>query len=113
MMAERESPLCQELGPKKFTEKVEKANKFYDNYKAGKRDPKTGEFYYHIHGKNPLLKTKLGRNDGCISCGGCEIGLGVTTSTAIVICTRCGTYHEIKRDRVTREIVEVVIRKRD
>ncbi len=106
-MSVKESPLCQEIGPKKYKERIEKSNKFYDEFKAGKKDPKTGQFYYHIHGKNPLLKTKLGVNDGCVECGKCKYPLGITTSTSCIICSQCNTLHSIVRDKLTRDIIEI------
>lgn len=50
----KESPLKQTIGPKKYEERVRKAWDFYDKYKAGKTDPKTGIYYNHIDftGKN-------------------------------------------------------------
>jgi hypothetical protein len=58
-MSEKEPPLMQQLGRKKYKEQVEKCNKFYDDHMAGKRNPKTGDYYYPISYSDPS-KPKFG-----------------------------------------------------
>lgn len=95
----KESKLLQELGPKKYYKKVEDANKFYDKYKAGKRDPKTGEVFRDISYSNPNKQTNLGRPLGCIECLSCNEPLNVKTSTVSIICGRCRCMHRIEHNR--------------
>lgn len=108
-MSDKESPKIQEMGLKKYKQMIEKENKFYDQYKAGRKDPKTGQYYYNISTKNPLAKTKLGRDAGCIECLNCGYTLSISTATVIIICSQCKSYHIISRDKHTNDI-EVSLR---
>ena len=91
MTKDRESPLMQEMGPKKYKKMVEKSDKFYDKYKAGRRDPKTGEFYYHIGVKPPRDKEiKTNYLDlGKIPCPKCGSMVEVSNISCGKICF-CG-----------------------
>lgn len=102
----KESINAQELGPKKYRDKIEKSNKFYDKYKAGKRDPKTGEFYHNIDFKNPCLKRNLGATAGTVKCFNCDNFFDITTNTKVVICSRCKklNYVVFNRDDDTIEV---------
>lgn len=104
-MSERESPLKQQIGPKKYQQIVEKNAKFYDNYKAGKTDPKTGEFYHHISGNDPNKIKKLGGNSyGSIQCISCDNYFSITRATACIICNHCKKLNKITIDKETGEI---------
>ena len=95
----RESKGLQELGPKKYFDKIKKANDFYDKYKAGKRDPKTGEYYHHIDFSDPNKKNYLGKSAGAVECVHCGDWFEVSTSTAAVICSNCRKLNYIKYNR--------------
>lgn len=99
-----ESALKQELGPKKYYQKIEKANKEYDLYKAGKRDPKTGVFYHDINFSKPGAK-KLGASLGSIECD-CGNALSISVTTVMVQCSLCKSCYSIKfnRDDNTLEV---------
>ena len=96
MIKHKDTPLRAEMGDKKYNSMIERQNKFYDKYKAGKRDPKTGEYYYHISGTDPsnpkrvfsskCLSEELGR----VKCTGCETMLSVTSSSRVKVCLFCG-----------------------
>ena len=103
-MAKKEPPMMQQLGPKKYYEKVDKAAKFYDQHKAGKRDPKTGEFYHNISFTAPKAPTKVGQTLGEIECNGCKRPLTIRTSTICVSCSNCACFHRIKYNRDSGEI---------
>lgn len=103
-MGKPESKMCQEMGPKKFYEKVEKANKFYDDHKAGKRDPKTGHYYNHINWTDPRKKTKLGSSLCTIECLKCGSHLPINTTTVIIICSQCKHMHKVSYSRLTEEL---------
>ena len=93
----KESPALQELGPKKYRERMEKANKEYDKYKAGKRDPKTGDYYHHVDFKDPRIPKNYGNSAltevlGYTPCGHCgnEISVGALSNGKC--CLYCGEY---------------------
>jgi hypothetical protein len=95
----KESPLRAELGDKKYNEKVEKVNKFYDRYKAGKRDPKTGEYYHHISATDPS-KPKYSFSNSCLSvtighvkCQKCKAKMSVGSNSLGKFCLYCGGYN--------------------
>lgn len=89
-MSKKEPPLMQELGRKKYFEKVEKANKHYDNYKAGKRDPKTGEYYNPISFTNPTKQKFSGvLAIGSIVCEKCLAEYPINRRTFCIICSNC------------------------
>lgn len=94
-----ESPLKQELGPKKYYERVDKANRDYDKYKAGKTDPKTGVFYRPISFTNPNKGAVHGSNLGCYPCPKCSAALGLKSSTLIIQCRTCHTGIKVKFSR--------------
>jgi hypothetical protein len=95
----KESKGIQELGPKKYYEKIKKENDFYDKYKAGKRDPKTGEYYHKIDFKDPRKKNYLGKTAGAVACVYCDNWFEVSTSTTAVICSNCRKLNFIKYNR--------------
>lgn len=102
-MAEKESQKFQEMGPKKYKAELERQNKLYDKYKAGTRDPKTGDYYYHI-GVKPPRKGKTGRDLGSIECPICSNCLSIQTSTVAIICSNCSTYISFNYDKEKEEI---------
>lgn len=105
----KESPKLQELGPKKYYQKLEKMNKFYDQHMAGKRDPKTGIFYNKIDYSNPDKSKNLGGRPlvsfECLS--GCGSVISINTTTVCIICDRCKTLHSIHFDRLNSEYVKI------
>lgn len=105
-MAKKESPRFQELGPKKYYSELEKQNKFYDKYKAGKKDPKTGEFYHKIDFENPG-KSKLGHSKfiADFKCLNCDTYLTVRRNTAGIICPSCKKFHSVTVNRITEEVL--------
>ena len=97
MSKRKESPLRAEMGDKKFDAMVEKKNREYDRYKAGKRDPKTGEYYHHISTEDPR-KPKISLNTRCVcedlghvKCSGCKEKISVTSSSRVKVCLFCGS----------------------
>lgn len=91
-MGRREPPLMQEIGPKKYYERVKKANADYDKYKAGKVNPKTGE-YYHFLGAVKKSKNLGGSTLGFVECitEGCDNYFAVKRNTVSIICRKCNT----------------------
>lgn len=95
----KESPKCQEMGPKKYGEYIRKQNAFYDKYKAGKKDPKTGEYYHHISGKDPSKPSITYSNSGVsttigyVKCKECEADLWVGSNSVGRICLYCAEYN--------------------
>lgn len=104
-MSKKECALMQELGPKKFYDKVDKANAFYDKYKAGKVDPKTGIKNKEISFTDPR-KSKLPSSPTltCFPCPHCLAHKEVTRRMAGVICSECKKYISIKVDPITEDI---------
>lgn len=103
MTIKKESPKQQELGPKRYKEMVERENKFYDNYKAGKRDPKTGQYYNPISFSDPRLsKVKTGGSIACVPCvtEGCENWLDVKRTTRAIICRSCKKMNSWTKEEV-------------
>lgn len=102
-----EAALKQELGPKKYQDKVDKANAFYDKYKAGKRDPKTGVYYHPISFTDPR-KSKIGSGSsvGCFACPNpnCDHGISVKRTTAGVLCAGCKQFISVSVDKLTDEV---------
>lgn len=103
--------LRQELGDKKYNQLVEKENKFYDNYKAGKRDPKTGQFYYNIDFKDPRKKTIPQKTIDGFYCSTCNIGLPLSRTTYMIQCTRCKTLYKVDRDKLSDEFIVTLVKK--
>lgn len=104
MAKKKEPPLMQEIGPKKYYEKIDAAHKFYDKYKAGRRDPKTGEYYHHISFSDPNAKRTVTGQSLCqIECHDCGNPLSVRTSTVCITCG-CGCYHSFDYNRDTGEL---------
>jgi hypothetical protein len=91
VIKDRESPLMQEMGPKKYNRMVEKSDKFYDKYKAGRRDPKTGDFYYHIGVKPPRTSDIKSNYEGLgvIACPKCGKSIEVSNNSNGKVCF-CG-----------------------
>lgn len=93
-------PLRDEVSPKKYKQLVEKENKRYDKYMAGKRDPKTGVYYNHIHYSDPRLpkykfsKNSLSETIGYIKCSECGEDLSVGENSMGKCCLYCGEYNE-------------------
>lgn len=105
----KESPLCQEIGPKKFRERVEKADKEYDK-KVGKTI--NGIFHHGVSYSDPNKKTQLGRYCGEVECmSGCGKSLSITTSTCVIICSFCKTYHSIQKTEDGFEIEAPYLKK--
>ena len=93
----KESPALQELGPKKYRERMEKANKDYDKYKAGKKNPKTGEFYHHIDLNDPRIPKHYGNSSlsetlGYTPCEHCGEKISVGAISSGKCCLYCGEY---------------------
>jgi hypothetical protein len=104
-MSKRESPLMQELGPKKFYQKVDRENAFYDKYKAGKIDPKTGIKNKEIFFEDPRKsKISSGSTINSFPCPYCLTPKEVTRRLAGVICSECKKYISIKVDPITEDI---------
>jgi hypothetical protein len=99
----RESNLCQEMGPKKFHQMVEKENKFYDQHKAGRKDPKTGQMYYNIDYKDPRKQTIKQKTIDGFMCDVCESGISLSRTTFMIQCSHCQTLYKITRDKLTDE----------
>ena len=102
-MTKKENSLHQELGTKKYREKVEAANKFYDKYKAGKTDPKTGEYYNPISFSNPnARKFKLGLSIGEVQCINeqCDYVFSIRRTTRAVICPVCKTLNSFSKEEI-------------
>jgi hypothetical protein len=90
-----ETRLRAEMGDKKYKAMVEKSNKDYDKYKAGKRNPKTGEYYYHLDSRDPN-KPLYSFSSSCVSefiaevkCKGCDEMIPVSENTSRKICLYC------------------------
>lgn len=98
MVNKKEPPLLQEIGPKKYKEKIHKASEFYDKYKAGKTDPKTGEYYRHFNQKptDTLSSSTLGYLE-CIN-DNCNNYFKITRNTSIIICSKCNTLNSISKE---------------
>lgn len=98
-MGRREPKLLQEIGPKKYKEKVRKSSEFYDKYKAGKTDPKTGEYYHHL---GPVVKPKVlgGATIGYVKCvnDSCDNYFAINRSTACAICSKCNTLNSFSNE---------------
>lgn len=92
----KEPKLLQELGPKKYRQKMESTNKFYDNHMAGKRNPKTGELYHHISFTDPNKRTNTGKAVGEVECAGCGYVFSVKRSSVMIICSHCKQLNKIK-----------------
>lgn len=103
MSKDKESPAMQEMGPKRYRKMVEDNSRAYDKYKAGKRDPKTGEIFRNISTTDPNKKTSFGQSAGYAECSSCEEPFAVKTSTVVVICGKCGKAHTINHNRDTKE----------
>lgn len=103
-----DSPLKQELGSKKYQEKVDAANKFYDTYKAGKRDPKTGVYYNQISFTDPR-KSKVGSGTslGCFQCPteNCSGSIIVKRTTVYSTCLSCKKLISVSVDKSTDEVL--------
>jgi len=97
----------QDMGPKKYREMVQKENSFYDKHKAGKKDPKTGQYYHHISTTDPrLAKSTSGTLCGYLECKteNCNEYYRVSSNSAGYICNKCGKYISItKEDKVKVE----------
>jgi hypothetical protein len=104
MAKDKESPLMQDLGPKKYQTMLEKNSSFYDKYKAGKRDPKTGEFYHHIGLDKPKGRTKTGKDMGDIECPKCGRLLNIRSSTIAISCSQCRTNIVLEYDKELEEM---------
>lgn len=102
----KESALKQDLGPKKYQEKVDKANAFYDKYKAGKTDPKTGEYYHPISFTDPTKSKISTKSVGYFPCPNmeCDNGISVKRSTVGVQCFGCKKYIIITVNKLTDEV---------
>lgn len=98
-----EPGLMQEIGPVKYKKMVEDNSRSYDKYKAGKRDPKTGEFYHHIGFDKPK-KTSCGQDLGYIDCPHCDNYFNVKTSTVGIICSKCGKFVSFEYNKETKEM---------
>lgn len=102
----KESPKAQEMGPKKYKKMVEDSHKFYDKYKAGRTDPKTGVYYNEIS----LTKPKSKSVSGCIikefQCFSKDCGnyMTVRRNTAGICCSKCNKYHSVNVDKLTEEV---------
>lgn len=107
----KESIKEQELGPKKYKKKVEEMNRQYDKYKAGTRDSKTGEYYYHIGVKPPRNSNgiKIEFIDlGYIKCEFCGSNILVSQHSKGKCCLQCGNYTFF-----TDELKEELLRKKN
>lgn len=98
-MGRKEPPLMQEIGPKKYYEKVRKANSEYDKYKAGKINPKTGE-YYHRLGATPKESNISGSLLGYVECitENCDNYFAVKRNTASIICKKCNCLNSFSKE---------------
>jgi hypothetical protein len=92
----KEPPKMQEMGPKKYGEMVRKQNKFYDDHMAGKRDRKTGEYYYHIDTKDPTKPVVVYNRNctsttiGYVNCTKCNEEISVGSNSTGKCCLYCG-----------------------
>jgi hypothetical protein len=101
----KESPKMQELGPKKYYEKLEKINKHYDDHMAGKRDPKTGELYHPISYTDPSKPKYAFSAKGAsiyVPCktDGCDNVMGLKRTTRTIICSKCKKLISWERDEI-------------
>ena len=104
-MAKKETKLEQELGPKKYKQKIERENTFYDKYKAGRVDPKTGIKYNEIFFSDPNKKSIKVKSIGATPCLNpeCDNYFSIGRTTVIVLCSTCSTLHNITHDKLTDE----------
>jgi hypothetical protein len=100
-MSTREPKLLQEIGPKKYKEKIRKASEFYDKYKAGKTDPKTGEYYNHFTSK-PSGSKISSVSIGQLKCSteGCNNFFSIKRTTCMVICSKCNKLNSISKQDI-------------
>jgi hypothetical protein len=100
-MSVREPKLLQEIGPKKYKEKVRKASEFYDKYKAGKTDPKTGEYYNHFN-SGPKSSNINSVSIGQIKCSTdqCTNYLSIKRTTCMIICSKCSKLNTISKEDI-------------
>lgn len=103
MAADKESPLKQELGPRKYNQMLENNSKFYDRHKAGRRDPKTGTYYHEISFEKPRV-SKFGQDLGFLDCPYCDNYFQVRSSTAGIICSKCKKFIAVDYNKETKEI---------
>lgn len=101
-MSKKESPKMQELGPKRYYQTLEKINKDYDKYKAGKRNPKTGEYYNEIHFTDPRKKKFSNTASiGYLPCINkeCTEWFSINKRTQALICSKCGTLNVFSKEQ--------------
>jgi len=103
MVKDKESPLMQELGPRKYNKLIQDNSTQYDKFKAGKRDPKTGEYFRHIGFDKPK-DSKFGQDLGFLDCPYCDNYFQVRSSTAGIICSKCKKFIALDYNKDTKEI---------
>lgn len=94
----------QEMGPRRYRDMIERTNREYDTYKKGKRNPKTGEYYYDISFNKPR-KYNFGQSLGFIDCPFCDNYFEVRTSTRGIICSKCNKFISLDYDKNTKELI--------
>jgi len=102
-MSTKEPALKQELGPKRYKQKVEEANAFYDKNMAGKRNPKTGEYYHPINFNDPT-KSKFGHSTtlAFVGCKNkhCDEYFSLNRRTRAIICSKCKTLNTFSKELI-------------
>jgi hypothetical protein len=85
---------------------VEDNHKFYDKYKAGKTDPKTGVFYNDISFKKPKTAGCSGAFVTHFECftEDCNNVMTIRRNTAGIGCSTCKKWHSISVDKYTDEV---------
>lgn len=97
----KEPPKMQDMGPKKYKQMIEKQNKFYDEHKAGKRDRKTGEYYYNISTTDPRKSKSLGGSFcGYMECKTeeCDEVFTLKSTTSGIICSKCKKFISFSKE---------------